>query len=103
MAYNPDNWNKETQPLSAVIKDGRLYGRGAADMKSGIAAQIMAMQILKESNAEFKGRLQLWCTPDEETHGKFGSDYMVKNHPEMVKTNATVISEARSQPPLKTP
>ena len=50
VAYNPDNWNKETQPLSGVIKDGRLYGRGAADMKSGIAAQIMAMQILKESN-----------------------------------------------------
>ena len=72
-------------------------------MKSGIAAQIIAMQILKGSNAGFNGRLQLWCTPDEETHGKFGSDYMVKNHPELVKTNATVISEARSQQPLKTP
>jgi len=103
VAYNPDNWNKDTQPLSAVIKDGRLYGRGAGDMKSGIAAQIMAMQILKGSKAEFNGRLQLWCTPDEETHGKFGSDFMVKNHPEKVKTNATVISEARSQQPLKTP
>lgn len=103
VAYNPDNWNKETQPLGAVIKDGRLYGRGAGDMKAGIAAQIMAMQILKGSKADFKGRLQLWCTPDEETHGKFGSDYMVKNHPELVKTNATLISEARSQPPLKTP
>ena len=103
VAYNPDNWHKETQPLSAVIKDGRLYGRGAGDMKSGIAAQIIAMKILKESNAGFNGRLQLWCTPDEETHGKFGSDFMVKNHPELVKTNATVISEARSQQPLKTP
>jgi len=103
VAYNHDNWNMDTQPLSAVIKDGRLYGRGAGDMKSGLAAQIMAMQILKESKAEFNGRLQLWCTPDEETHGKFGSDYMVKNYPEKVKTNATIISEARSQQPLKTP
>lgn len=103
VAYNPKNWNKETLPLGGVVKDGRLYGRGAADMKSGIASQIIAMRILKESNLEFKGRLQLWCTPDEETHGKFGSEYMVKNRPDMVKTNATIISEPRSQPPLRAP
>jgi succinyl-diaminopimelate desuccinylase len=103
VAYNPETWNKETQPISAAIKDGRLYGRGAGDMKSGIAAMILAMKVLKESKAIFNGRLQLWCTPDEETHGKFGSDYMVKNHPEKVKTNATIISEARSQSPLITP
>ncbi len=81
VAYNSDNWNKETLPLSAVIKDGRMYGRGAGDMKSGIAAQIMAMKILKESNSGFNGLLQLWCTPDEETHGVFGSAYMVKTSP----------------------
>jgi succinyl-diaminopimelate desuccinylase len=103
VAYNPDNWNKDTQPLSAVIKDGRMYGRGAGDMKSGIAAQIMAMKLLKESKMDFNGRLQLWCTPDEETHGAYGSDYMVKHYPELVKTDATVISEARSQEPLQTP
>lgn len=103
VAYNPDNWNKDAQPLSAVIKDGRMYGRGAGDMKSGITAQIMAMKLLKESKVDFNGRLQLWCTPDEETHGAYGSDYMVKHHPEIVKTDATVISEARSQEPLQTP
>jgi succinyl-diaminopimelate desuccinylase len=103
VAYNPDNWNKDTQPLSAVIKDGRMYGRGAGDMKSGIAAQIMAMKLLKESKMDFNGRLQLWCTPDEETHGAYGSDYMVKHYLDLVKTDATVISEARSQEPLQTP
>jgi succinyl-diaminopimelate desuccinylase len=103
VAYNADNWKKETQPLSGFIKEGRMYGRGAGDMKSGIAAQIMAMKLLKESKEAFNGRLQLWCTPDEETHGSYGSDYMVKNYPQIVKTNATVISEARSLKPLQTP
>ena len=103
VAYNPDNWDKDTQPLSAVIKDGRMYGRGAGDMKSGIAAQILAMKLLKDSKEGFNGRLQLWCTPDEETHGAYGSAYMVKHHPEIVKTDATIISEARSQLPLQTP
>ncbi|MCD6356162.1 MAG: M20/M25/M40 family metallo-hydrolase, partial [Anaerolineaceae bacterium] len=80
-----------------------LYGRGSGDMKSGVAAMVTAMRALKESGADFNGRLQLWCTPDEETHGAYGSEYMVLNHPDIVKTDATVISEARSQAPLQTP
>jgi succinyl-diaminopimelate desuccinylase len=103
VSYNTDNWHKDTLPTSGVIKDGMLYGRGAADMKSGVAAMVIAMKTLKDCGADFNGRLQLWCTPDEETHGAYGSDFMVKNHPEIVKTDATIISEARSQPPLQTP
>lgn len=103
VAYNPDNWNPDTSPLGAVIKDGRLYGRGSGDMKGGIAAQVMAMKLLKASGLPFKGRLQLWCTPDEETHGAYGAGYMVKNFPEMVKSDATIISEGRSQTPLISP
>ena len=103
VSYNSDNWHSDTLPTSGVIKDGMLYGRGSADMKSGVAAMVIAMKTLKNSGLDFNGRLQLWCTPDEETHGAYGSDYMVKNFPKLVKTNATVISEARSQPPLQTP
>jgi len=103
VSYNSENWHKDTPPLGGVIKDGMLYGRGSGDMKSGITAMVIAMKVLKESGVDFNGRLQLWCTPDEETHGAFGSDYMVKNHPSIVKTDATILSEARSQQPLQTP
>lgn len=103
VAYNPENWNADTPPLGAVIKGGMVYGRGSGDMKGGIAAQIIAMKILKDSGIDFNGRLQLWCTPDEETHGAYGAGYMVKQFPEIVKTDATIISEGRSQAPLKTP
>ena len=60
-------------PLGAVIKDGHIYGRGSGDMKSGVAAMVFAMRALKESGLDFNGKLQLWCTPDEETHGAYGS------------------------------
>lgn len=103
VAYNPENWNADTPPLGAVVKDGRMYGRGSGDMKGGIAAMIMAMRILKDAKVDFKGKLQLWCTPDEETHGAYGAGYMVAHHPELVKTDATIISEGRSQAPLITP
>lgn len=103
VSYNPENWDDDTPPLGAVIKDGHMYGRGSGDMKSGIAAMVIAMRVLKESGTDFNGRVQLWCTPDEETHGALGSDYMVKHHPEIVKTDATILSEARSQSPLITP
>ncbi len=103
VSYNPENWDADTPPIGAVIKDGHIYGRGSGDMKSGVAAMVIAMRALKESGADFNGKLQLWCTPDEETHGAYGSDYMVKHHADIVKTDATVISEARSQSPLVTP
>ena len=42
---------------------------------------ILAMRILKDSGLDFNGRLQLWCTPDEETHGAYGAGFMVAHHP----------------------
>ncbi len=61
-----DNW--DTNPYEAVEKDGYIYGRGAQDMKSGVAA---FTQALKETTT-FKGTLSLLLTSDEEgeaTHG----------------------------------
>ncbi|MHA1667878.1 MAG: M20 family metallopeptidase [Candidatus Heimdallarchaeaceae archaeon] len=92
--FNEENWDPETPPLSAVIKEGKIYGRGTIDMKAGVACQMIAMKILKESKAKIRGKLQLWLTPDEETHGKFGSIFMTSNHLDVVKADATIVSEA---------
>lgn len=37
-----DGWDEDTPPLGAVVRDGRLYGRGACDMKSGLACALTA-------------------------------------------------------------
>ncbi len=101
--YNSENWDKDTPPLSGVIKEEKLYGRGSIDMKAGVACQMFAMKLLKESGKQFNGKLQMWFTPDEETHGAYGSKFMPKNHLKVVNADATIISEPRVSKPLQSP
>lgn len=56
----------ETDPFTADERDGKLYGRGAADMKSGLVAMVAAAIRLKESDGDFNGTLKLVLTNAEE-------------------------------------
>ena len=54
-------------PFAAEIEDGVLYGRGAADMKGGIAASLAAvLKFLSERGAAFAGSISFLITADEE-------------------------------------
>ena len=59
-----------------VIKGNRLYGRGAADMKSGLSVMIYAVRALQLTDMEIPGRICLVIVPDEETGGEYGSRYL---------------------------
>ena len=59
-------------------KGEKLFGRGAADMKSGLAAMIFAARALKESGTPLQGRINLVFVPDEETGGPAGTPYLVR-------------------------
>lgn len=56
-----------------VVRKSNLHGRGAADMKGGIAAMAFAVRALAESGFEPKGRLISMSVPDEETSGPRGT------------------------------
>ncbi|MFX1466650.1 MAG: M20 family metallopeptidase [Promethearchaeota archaeon] len=60
------------------VEDGKLYGRGSSDMKSGVVAMIYAIKALKECNIKLNGRIGLVLVPDEETGGTRGSKYLVE-------------------------
>ena len=65
-------------PFSAAVSDGLLHGRGAADMKGGIAAMITACQRFTTSRSEFKGSIGFLITSDEEGPAIDGTRYALE-------------------------
>src|SRR5688572_5485157 len=59
-----EEWRSE--PFAPAIRDGVLYGRGAADMKSGLAAMVTACEAFARTHPDHSGSLALLITSDEE-------------------------------------
>lgn len=73
-----------TSPLGGEIKHGRIYGRGASDMKAGIAASVIAFELLAECRDSWSGEAVLALVGDEETGGVWGTQYLLANVEEAV-------------------
>jgi acetylornithine deacetylase/succinyl-diaminopimelate desuccinylase family protein len=65
-------------PFKLTVKDGKAYGRGTADNKSGIAAAIGAMRVL-EKEKKLDVNLKLIAGVDEEIGGRYGVDYVLSD------------------------
>jgi acetylornithine deacetylase len=62
-----EDWS--TDPFGAEIRDGRMYGRGALDMKGGVVAGLAALRALVEVEGELDGEAVLLTVPSEEDGG----------------------------------
>lgn len=58
------------------VENGKLYGRGTADMKSGLAAMIYAVKVLHDCKVKLEGGVRLVIVPDEETGGISGTQWL---------------------------
>jgi succinyl-diaminopimelate desuccinylase len=65
-------------PFAGVVRDGKVFGRGACDMKGGLAASIIAVEALIDSGAELPGALEISGTVDEESGGYGGVHYLAE-------------------------
>lgn len=68
----------EVDPWGGEIRDGRLYGRGALDMKGACGAMLHTVVVLAAHAAELPGRVQLQLVADEEATAHFGTGYLLE-------------------------
>ena len=80
-------------PLGGEFADGRLYGRGSADMKGGIAALIETVRLYAERMRPFPGEIVLALAGDEERMGEFGTQWLIDHVPE-VRGDGVLVADA---------
>jgi succinyl-diaminopimelate desuccinylase len=66
-------------PFAAVIRDGRVYGRGVTDQKAGIAASLFAVEAIRRAGFKLEGSIEQSATVDEESGGFAGVGYLAEH------------------------
>jgi acetylornithine deacetylase/succinyl-diaminopimelate desuccinylase-like protein len=86
---DPADWSID--PWSGELRDGCVWGRGALDMKSQVAAEVAAATLLAEEGWRPEaGELLLVLTADEEAGAEFGAKWLCEQHPDKVRSDLIV-------------
>jgi acetylornithine deacetylase/succinyl-diaminopimelate desuccinylase-like protein len=86
---NPEEWTHD--PWSGDVADGCLWGRGAIDMKSQVAAEVAAAVSLARSGwRPARGELLIVAVVDEETGGALGAEWITQTHPDKVRCDLLI-------------
>jgi acetylornithine deacetylase/succinyl-diaminopimelate desuccinylase-like protein len=85
----PDDWTHD--PWGGEVHDGYMWGRGALDMKSQTAAEVVAATTLaRDGWRPPKGELKIIAVVDEETGGRWGSQWLTEQHPDKARVDWVV-------------
>lgn len=90
-----DSTQWKVPPLAGEIVNGELYGRGALDMKDLGLLQAMVLLIMAREHVPLRRDLIFLATADEEV-GDRGSEWMIRNHPELLKDAEYLLTEGGS-------
>ena len=72
-----EEWSVD--PYSGLVRDGRIYGRGAGDMKGGDTGLVTGFCMIKEMAADLPGKVTLTLVSDEENGGRWGTGWLINN------------------------
>jgi len=96
-AGNPSQW--KYPPFEGRLSKGRIYGRGASDMKSGIASFIHALSMIDRSKIRpDQGAVVLHLVSDEESHGHQGMGFLTQK--EGIRGDAALVGEPTDLQPV---
>jgi acetylornithine deacetylase/succinyl-diaminopimelate desuccinylase family protein len=82
----------KTDPFEAVVKKGRIYGRGVCDNKGQLAACLLALSFLKRIEKDLSGSFVLIGAADEERGSARGMDYLVQK--DLVKGEYAIVPDS---------
>jgi len=77
-------------PFAGTVEDGHLHGRGASDMKGTVAAQAIALIMLRRMNVSLDHTVGFVCVADEEAGGAYGMGWVAKTRPERLQARYCV-------------
>lgn len=87
-----EGWSVD--PFGGEVRDGRIYGRGACDMKAGIAAALFAAEAVRRAGLQLGGSLEISGTVDEESGGFAGVAWLAdRGHLTSRTTDFVIIPE----------
>lgn len=99
VAVEKDKWSCD--PFGGVVRDGYLYGRGAIDDKGMLAANLMAMLLLKrfvvDAGVELARDVVFVATSDEESGGAFGMEWLVREHRDLLDAEFAINEGGRTR------
>ncbi|MGB9867412.1 MAG: M20 family metallopeptidase [Bacillota bacterium] len=85
-------YRMEIEPFEGIVQDGKLYGRGAVDVKGGLAAMVMAIVGLRRAGIALRGDVILTAVVDEEFRGE-GTEALVLSG---LKADGAIVAEPTS-------
>jgi len=88
----------DTEPFEAVVKNGRIYGRGTEDNHQGMLSGIMAMRAFIEEGIQPEFNLALALVADEETGSTFGLQFLVDEHSELFSKDDLIVVPDAGEP-----
>lgn len=88
------DWHRD--PYSGDIVDGRIHGRGACDMKGGLASLTLAFLHLAAVRDRLAGKLTFTAVSDEETFGPWGARYLFEHHRKLMMGDCLLSGEPSS-------
>ena len=80
-----------TEPFKPVVKDGKVYGRGSEDNGQSLVASLYAVRAMMNLGIRPKRTVILAFVSDEETGSKYGVEWLLKNHPELLRKDDLVL------------